>query len=113
VWTWLALIGTPLVSLANLGMAHALTTPSCAHQTEVWLHLLHAASIGLCLGLCLVFVLMAWRHRAPSAGQRDDAADLATRQRFVSSISVPTGVLFTLVTLMQWVSVWVLSPCAA
>lgn len=109
MWTWLALLGTPLVSLGNLGIAHALATPSCAHQTQLWLHALHAFDVLL----CLLLLAMAWREHGLPAGSRDDGGSSPERRRFVGALAVPTAALFTLVTFAQWLAVWVLSPCAA
>src|SRR4051812_34881042 len=109
LWTWLALIATPLLSLANLSISHALTTPSCAQQTELWLHALNAGDLVLSLAL----LALAWREHGLPAGERDDGAEAATRRRFLGSLAVPAAALFTLVTLAQWLSVWVLSPCAS
>jgi hypothetical protein len=110
MWTWLALLGTPLLSLSNLAISHALATPSCAHQAERWLHGANALHVAL----CVLLLVMAWRDTgAWPAFHRDDAADPATRRRFVSSMALPCALLFTAVTLAQWLAVWVMSPCAA
>ncbi|RZL31914.1 MAG: hypothetical protein EOP35_21045 [Rubrivivax sp.] len=108
MWSWLALLVTPLVSLGNLGLAHALVTPSCAHQTELGLHALHAASVAL----CLLLLVMAWREHGLPTGRRDDGSATPVRQRFIGALALPSAALFTLVTGAQWASVWVMSPCA-
>lgn len=108
MWSWLALLLTPLLTLGNQGLSHSLVTPACAHQTEMWLHLIHLAT----LALCLLLLLMAWRENAALAGLRDDGGAATSRRRFVGRMAVPTAALFALVTASQWLSVWLLSPCA-
>lgn len=102
MWNWLALLGTPTLSLTVLSVAFALVTPSCARQSMAWLHVLHAAGVGL--GLC--FTAAAWLQRGHAS-----STNAANRQRFVHRMAAPLGFLFTMVMLAQWVATWILSPC--
>jgi hypothetical protein len=105
---WLALLGTPLVSLGNLGLAYALVTPSCGHQTTTALHGVSAVS----LAACAVLAWLAYRATMP-AGPRDDGGDPATRRLFVARMAWWVALLFSLVTAAQWLCIWILSPCAS
>jgi uncharacterized membrane protein len=104
MWNWLALLATPVVSLTVLGLGFALVTPSCAHQTLVWLHAVHAT--GVLLGLCFSAGAL-WQRGSAREGER------AARRHFVHAMAVPVALLFTLVMAAQWFVAWVLSPCAA
>ena len=108
MWNWLALLGTPVVSLTVLALGFALVTPSCAHQTLAWVHSVHA--VGVVLGL--VFSVGAARQRATSR-DRLAPADMQARRHFVHAMALPVGLLFTLVMVAEWFVAWVLSPCAA
>ena len=105
MWNWLALFGTPLLSLAVLGLAFSGVSASCARQDTAWLHALHAAGVLLGIGLAAA----AWRARA---ARRTEAADALARRGFVHAMAAPVAGLFTLVMLAEWFAVWVLSPCA-
>ena len=105
MWNWLALVGTPLVSLAVLATGFASVSPSCAHQSTAWLHALHGAGVLVGLGLSVG----AWRARGRNLGR---GADAQARRDFVNAMALPVGLLFTLVMLAEWFTAWVLSPCA-
>ena len=106
----LAMLIAPSLALANLSIAYALVTPSCARQTMVALHAVAAAS----LLLSLLFTLLAWRNwrrRSATAPLAGDAAP--ARREFVSLVAMMTGVLSCVVIAAQWIPQWVLSPCAS
>ena len=107
MWTWLALIGTPLLCLTNLSLAYALVGPSCEQQTLAWLHAVH----GACTVLAAACALLAWRAGWRAAPGEPEAA--AGRRRLLHAMAGPMGALFTLVLLAQWLFVWVISPCQA
>ncbi|MGH6648242.1 hypothetical protein [Aquabacterium sp.] len=112
MWTWLALLFTPLLSLGVLGIAYALVPTSCNHQTVAALHAVYALGCGVsALITALAWPLLPWPKR--DLGLPDTGLQAHSRQRFVSLIAGPTGLLFTLVTAAQWLAVWLLSPCLA
>jgi hypothetical protein len=71
---WLALLGTPLISLGHLGAVYALVTPSCSQQTTAALHTVSVVS----LAACAVLAWLALRRIGP-AGLREDGGDPAAR----------------------------------
>ncbi len=105
---WLALLGTPLISLGHLGAVYALVTPSCSHQTTAALHGVSVLSLAAC-------VLLAWlAHRSlHPAHLREDSGEPASRRLFVATMGWWVALLFSLVTAAQWFCIWVLSPCAS
>jgi hypothetical protein len=105
VWSALGLLGTPLLALTNLSVAYALATPSCAHQTTLWLHLVNGAS----LALSLLFTSLAWRH---GRTQRHHGAGAAGTS-LIATIAPWLGLLASLVIAAQWFCVMLLSPCIA
>jgi hypothetical protein len=106
MWNWPALILSPSLALANLCIAYALVTPSCARQTGAPLHWV----TGVCLALSLLFTMMAWRnrHRLADAPQSDAAMQ---RPHFLASVAAMTGLLSSLVIVAIWLPQWMLSPC--
>jgi len=109
-WSWLALLLTPMISLANLGVVYALAVPACEGQTTLWLQCVQAASTVSC-GL---LSWMAWRvpRNGTLAGGSSAGSPLA-RQDFIAAMGRWAGLLFTLVTMAQWFVALALSPCLA
>jgi hypothetical protein len=105
---WLALLGTPLISLGHLGAVYALVTPSCSQQTTAALHTVSVVS----LAACAVLAWLALRRIGP-AGLREDGGDPAARRLFVARMAWWVALLFSLVTAAQWLCIWILSPCAS
>jgi hypothetical protein len=89
MWNTAALLGTPLISLANLSIAYALVTPSCARQSAAWLHGVNAASCVACLLLALLCAL----HRQQAASP-EDAGGTLRRRYFMGRVSLGTALLF-------------------
>src|SRR4051812_26930653 len=105
---WLALIGTPLIALANMSILYALATPACRDQTRAWLHGVSAVSLLLCLGATAIAWTMWIQQGGPSGVDKDQAGNT---YRFICALSAMTGTLFTIAVLGQWIGIWILSPC--
>ena len=92
---WPALILAPLFALAAQIVGYALVTPACQFS-KIWpMHV----SFLLFLILCLVTTVSAFRT-------------LRTAQReFIPLAAVWSGAFFSLVVVVQWVAMFVLSPC--
>jgi uncharacterized membrane protein YkvI len=95
VRAWPALILAPLFALAAQTIAYALVTPACQY-TKPWpIH----ATFFVFFVLCLATTLGAW-------------LSLRTAQRaFIPLAALWSGAFFSAVVLMQWVALFILSPC--
>lgn len=110
MWSWLALLGSPSLTLINLSITYALASPACASQSTLFLH---AVSIGS-LGLSLLFTFMAWhgwqKYHSPAPEFEDDEA---VQRSFLPAVAAMAGLFSTLVIAAQWLPQWILSPCFA
>nr|HET7859278.1 hypothetical protein [Caldimonas sp.] len=116
--SWPALLLAPLVALAQQSIAYALVTPACAQPSRGVLHAVAAVSLVLVLAM----TAMAWRAwRAPPAPGEvrgderavtfADGIGASARRRFVDLVAVAVGALSALVCVVQWLPIWMLSPC--
>jgi hypothetical protein len=95
VRAWPALILAPLFALAAQIIAYALVTPACQHAKAWPIHV----SFVLFLVLCLATTVSAFRT-------------LQTAHReFIPLAAVWSGAFFSLVVLVQWIAMFILSPC--
>lgn len=90
----------------NLSIAYALATPACAHQSAYWMHVV--CVVSLIVGVSVT--LGAWRTHTASTRPQESTGHV---RGFVGRLAVPSGAFFTLVVGMQWLCVWLLSPCVA
>jgi hypothetical protein len=93
--TWPALILAPLFALASITLGYALVTPACEHS-HVWF--VHAA-ILLLLALSVGSTVGAWLSLQ------------AARRAFLPLVSTWSGAFFSALILLQWLSLFILSPC--
>jgi hypothetical protein len=93
---WPALILAPLFALAGQVLAYALVTPAC-ERSHVWF--LHASML-------LFFALAAVSTVGAFLSFRD-----AERGEAMPLISTWSGAFFSVVILVQWLAIVVLSPC--
>jgi hypothetical protein len=112
---WPALLFAPLLVLMQQSLAYSLVTPSCGHQSVVWLHLISGVSLLLVIAMTGA-AAVTW-VRASRAGDRPEAAastGLAGRRErrpFLALLAMLVGALSALVALVMWIPVWLLSPC--
>ena len=92
---WPALILAPLFALASISLGYALITPACEHS-RIWF--LHAA-ILLLLALSVASTIGAW------------ASLQAARRAFLPLVSTWSGAFFSALILLQWLALFVLTPC--
>jgi hypothetical protein len=92
---WPALILAPAFALAAQIIGYALVTPACQHDKAWPIHL----SFLLFFALCVATTLSAW-------------ASLRTAHReFIPLAAVWSGAFFSVVVLVQWVAMFIVSPC--
>ncbi|MDR5171124.1 hypothetical protein IHQ56_04760 [Methylobacillus flagellatus] len=112
--SWPALLLAPLVVLGHLSVIYALTTPACKQQAGWMLHAVSAASLFATMALTWL-ALRAWRQvkakdKGDPAGRRQSSR-VESRQAFVAWIALLSGILFSIVTAMLWLTAWLISPC--
>jgi len=95
VRAWPALILAPVFALAAQIIGYALVTPACQYAKAWPIHL----SFLLFLVLCLLTTVAAFR------------ALQGARQEFIPLAAMWSGAFFSLVVLVQWVAMFILSPC--
>ena len=99
----MGLLLTPILALANLVVAFALVGPACA-QHSVWM--LHSVAMTfLAAALLATYYARRHTHSHPRAGSA------VSRANFVARVGASTGMLFSVVIIAQWLTVWLLSPC--
>jgi hypothetical protein len=104
--TWFALLGAPLLALANQSVSYATVGWSCAHQYPHVLHVIH----GVFLAAIVIGTLAAWRLWSGTrlAGAQEEAP---ARRHFLAGLAAASGALSALVVGAMWLPVWVLGPC--
>jgi len=120
--SWPALLVAPLLALTQLSIAYSLVGVACETQSGAKLHAVAAVFVVL----VAITVAMAWRgwqrQAASLAGnaQSDarrhpvtaaDGHQAEHRPPFLALVSLMTGALSLLVSIMLWVPIWFLSPC--
>src|SRR4051812_26541537 len=95
--TWLAMIITPLIALANQSVAYALVSWSCSQSNTLVPDLVFAASFAACLLLTLS-AGQEWRW-AQGKKPTSEVGDPARRRRDMSLVAVFTGALSSLIVL--------------
>ena len=120
--SWPALLLAPLLALTQISIAYSLVGAACETQSGAKLHAVAAAFVVL----VAITVAMAWRgwHQqaaslagnAPSDAQRHpvtaaDGHQAEHRPPFLAMVSLLSGALSLLVSIMLWVPIWFLSPC--
>jgi hypothetical protein len=105
---WTGLLLPPVAVLLDINVGYFLVTQACLHRNIVPLHLVH---LGAML-LAMLGGLAAWRlWQNVGRGMPHDEPGPPGTTRFMAATGLAGGVLFTLVTLAQWIPVFVLSPC--
>jgi len=95
VRAWPALILAPVFALAAQIIAYALVTPACQYSKAWPMHV----SFLLFFVLCVATALSAW------------ASLRAAHREFIPLAAVWSGAFFSAVVLVQWVAMFIVSPC--
>ena len=93
--TWPALILAPVFALTSLSLGYALVTPAC-NGGHLWL--LHASTL-LFLALSVASTIGAWLSLQ------------AARREFLPLVSTWSGAFFSMLIVVQWLALFVVSPC--
>lgn len=105
---WFALLLSPVLALADQGIAFSMAGWACGHQQALAIHATHLAF----LIAAATSALLAWQAWRGSVGAGGDGATPA-RRRFLAGLATASGALSTLVIAALWAPTWVLSPCFA
>jgi hypothetical protein len=93
--TWPALILAPVFALASISLGYALVTPAC-ERSSTWL--VHGVVL-LFLALSVASTVGAWLSLQ------------AARREFLPLVSTWSGAFFSALILVQWLALFILSPC--
>jgi cytochrome c-type biogenesis protein CcmH/NrfG len=100
---WVGILLPPTAWAAMLGMQFSLTNERCVSGLRLPMHLIAIIAVVV----AILPAVLAWpRWRAIEATSAP-----AERTRFMSGVAVGSSAIFTLVTLLSAVPVWVLDPC--
>jgi hypothetical protein len=104
--TWFALLGAPLLALANQSISFATVGWACAHQDTLVMHVVD----GGFLAAIAIGTLSAWQLWGES---RDIGAqgEAPARRQFMAGLAFASGALSALVVVAMWLAVWLLGPC--
>jgi hypothetical protein len=94
---WPALLVSPLLALASIGLGYALVTPAC-QASRTWI--LHASTMAF-LVLSIATTIVAWTALA------------SARREFLPLVATWTGAFFSAVIAAQWIAVLLISPCTS
>lgn len=92
---WPALLLAPVLALAAGSGGYALATPACERSLTWLLHL----SFAIFLVLSLATTALAWQTLSRARGE------------FLPMLATGVGAFFTAVIAVQWVAVFLISPC--
>ena len=102
--SWPALLVAPSVALGHLSVVYSLTTPSCATQQLVALHVLSALALLVAVG-CTAMAATVWRREG------EPSTTGGERRLFVARIATGVGAIASLVIFALWIPPFLLSPC--
>ena len=103
---WPAIIGAPLLVLADQTIAYAFVAWSCSHQAVLPLHAVHAVF----LLLILATAVSPWRRLDPGAAPSAAVEELE-RRNFFSLLGVLSAGFSALVVVAMWIPQWYIAPC--
>ena len=104
--TWFALLGAPLLALADQSISYATVGWSCAHQHTLVVHAVH----GVFLAAIVIGTRFAWHLWRETRALRAQGEEPA-RRHFMAGLAAASGALSALVVGAMWLPVWILSPC--
>jgi hypothetical protein len=104
---WWGLVVVPSVFLGGLSLAYALVSLACQTGAHGLVHVAPAGEAGAeVLGIALSAHCLVRLRDAPPAGAGES-------RRFLVVLSLASGALFLLATLVQWYVVAAVSPCVS
>jgi hypothetical protein len=106
--SWLLVVAPALITAAAHEASFVLVRQACSAQRNVMLYVVIAVALALIAGVALVSYL-TWRD--VGAEWPGEAADIATRNRFIATLGMLGCVIFFLVTLAQGIATVYFDPC--
>src|ERR671937_2074358 len=91
--TWFALLGAPVLALADQSVSYATVGWSCAHQHTLVVHAVHGVFLAAIV-IGTLFAWRLWRETRPVRAQGEEPARrhfMAACRRGSSSTSAPRG----------------------
>ena len=105
---WLLIVLPAFFCAAAMQINYTLVRQACSAQRNTMLYVVTIVALALTLGVALIAYLN-WRRAG--AEWPGETADVITRTRFISIVSVITSGLFFLVTFAQGIATVYFDPC--
>ena len=106
--SWMLMILPAVITAAQHEALFVLVRQACAAQRHV---MLYGVSIAALLLIALVALIAYLTWREEGAQWPSDAADVATRTRFIAMVGLLGSVIFFLVALAQAIATVYYDPC--
>ena len=100
---WIAILLPPTAWAAMLGMQFSLTNERCVSDLRWPMHLIAIVAVIVAI-LPGVLAWPRWRAVEPASAAEE-------RTQFMLGLAVGSSAIFSLVTLLSAVPVWLLDPC--
>src|ERR671936_2946314 len=100
--TWFALLGAPLLALADQSVSYATVGWSCAHQRTLVVHAVHGVFL-VAIVIGTLFAWQLWRETRPMRAQSEEPA----RRHFMAGLAPDAGPPAALVLRGDWPPVWI------
>ncbi|HXT16135.1 MAG TPA: hypothetical protein VN706_10935 [Gemmatimonadaceae bacterium] len=99
---------SPTVALINQELIYSTNMWACGRNQPAAMHVVPA----LCLIVTIGVAMTAYKDwKAAGGGVEEEAADVATRTRWMGLVGVVVSVFSALVILAQWAAIFVFDPC--
>jgi len=106
--SWMLMVVPALITAAQHEAMYVIVRQACAARRNVMLHAVNIAAL-LLIALVALVAYLTWRAEGPE--WPGEAADVATRTRFIAMVGLLGSVIFFLVTLAQGIATVYYDPC--
>jgi uncharacterized protein YqgC (DUF456 family) len=98
----------PVVALINQQLIYSVNMYACGRNMPLITHVVPA----LCLTVVVGTAITAYRDwKAAGGGVEEEAADVATRTRWIALVGLAVSIFAGAVILAQWLAVFMFDPC--
>jgi hypothetical protein len=107
--TTVALLAGPVLALVNQELMYAVNMWACGHDVSWVMHIVPF----ICVCLTIAATILGFRRwGGVGRGIEDEANTVDGELRFLSLLTIATGIFSAMVILAQWASAVVFHPCA-
>lgn len=106
---WIGLLLPPITWAAQLQTVYLTSERGCMVMDFTWNHIVSIAAAAIA---AVAFLVAFSEWKAAGRGTGDEAADPATRRRFMAILGMLMGALFTALILATWLPTLIGVPCS-